>query len=220
MGTAAFAGTAVSSERKFTVNNETYKNTATIDAYPELAQATVWVYGTKELPAGYFGVSSILMKDGNAETINGFQYSDAACTGLGLGTKARNGVIGSNYYAYGHTEVFDGENYVQKSTYNSPRQTVTHNRSGEKTAIEKDGYIDINEAVENDLMIPAIGVNGVKGFIYPNDYLNTDIKTPEQALAKQRQRGTAMEYINLYASDGKTVIGKMEISYDGNIITE
>lgn len=67
-------------------------------------------------------------------------------------------------------------------------------------------------------MIPAIGVGGVEGFIYPADYLHNDIKTPEQALEKQRQRNGRSEYIDLYAKDGKTVIGKMEVTYGGTII--
>lgn len=217
MGTAAFAGTAVSKDKTFTVNGSTYKNNATIDAYPALAQSTVWVSGNKTLPAGYFGVSAILMKDGNTEAINGFSYSDSATTGLGLATKARTGVIGSNYYAYGRTEVFDGEDYVQKSTYNSPTQTVIS--SSKVATAGENGQIDIDAAIENNQMIPATGVDGVKGFIYPSDCFTSNVKTPAEALAKQKLRSSNKEYINLYASDGKTVIGKMEISY-GEVLTK
>lgn len=67
-------------------------------------------------------------------------------------------------------------------------------------------------------MIPAVGVDGVEGFIYPADYINNGIETPERALAKQRQRNGNSEYINLYAEDGKTVIGKMEVTYGGTIM--
>ena len=54
--------------------------------------------------------------------------------------------------------------------------------------------------------------------IYPADYINNGIETPEQALAKQRRRNGNSEYINLYAEDGKTVIGKMEVTYGGTIM--
>lgn len=218
MCTVAFAGTAVSKEKNFKVNGDTYTNTATIDAYPELAQGTIWVSG-KKLPAGYYGVSAAIVKDNQVIEITGTGYTDRETTGLGKYTSpSRNGIVGSTYFAYGTTEVFDGERYIKEYTHNSPNQVVSRNRTGIEAQKNQDNQFDFESAVKNNEMIPAIGVDGVEGFIYPADYIDNGIKTPEQALAKQRQRNGNSEYINLYAEDGKTVIGKMEVTYGGAIM--
>lgn len=217
MCTVAFAGDAVSQEKNFKVKGDTYKNTATISASPEIAQSTVWISG-KKLPAGYYGASATIMKDGKAIEVTGLDYTDVATEGMGKPTSFRKGYIGSTYYAKGLTAVFDGERYVEEYTFDSPKQVVHGSRSELEAQNNEDDQIDLEYAVKNNEMIPAIGVDGVEGFIYPADYINNGIETPEQALAKQRQRNGNSEYINLYAEDGKTVIGKMEVTYGGAIM--
>lgn len=211
---AVFVYNAVSKEKYFKVNGDTYKNTAVIDVNSVLAQGTtIWT------SAGYYGVRAEIIQENHAAEITGTTcaYKEAASLGK-FATALRNGMISSPYLAYRFMDVFDGKKYIQESIHNSPNQIVSRSHSGVEAQTNGDDQIDLESAVKNNEMIPAIGVDGVEGFIYPADYLHNDIKTPEQALEKRRQRNGRSEYINLYAEDGKTVIGKMEVTYGGTII--
>lgn len=216
---AVFAYNAVSKEQYFKVNGGTYKNTTANDAYPVSAKRMItWTSGDK-FPSGDHGVRAAIVQDNNVAEITGMGcvYNKAADLGK-FATALRESVIGSPYLAYGLMDVFDGKRYIQESIHNSPNYAVSRSHSGIVAQTNEDDQIDLESAVKNNEMIPAIGVDGVEGFIYPADYIHNDIKTPEQALEKQRQRNGNSEYINLYAEDGKTVIGKMEVTYGGTII--
>lgn len=78
-------------------------------------------------------------------------------------------------------------------------------------------------AEEEPDLILAQGIDGTQGYVKSAD-LNGDMpKSPEEALVKQR--ANALRYRNgermipLYASDGKTVIGKFRISTGSTIET-
>lgn len=71
-------------------------------------------------------------------------------------------------------------------------------------------------------LIAAVGVGGVRGYVYKEDLEGETPRSPEEALAIQKQNdlrmaaaapGTrvVMDEIPLYAADGKTVIGKFQI---------
>ncbi len=203
-------------ERYFKVNGDSYKNTAANDAYPVFAEGIMtWDFENRD-----YSVRTAIVQDNNAIEITGMEsaYKDAVCLGK-FATALRSGAIGSPYLTYGFTDILGGKENIQESIYNFPNHLEGHSHSGMEAQKNEDDQIDLESAVKNNEMIPAIGVGGVEGFIYPADYIHNDIKTPEQALEKQRQRNGRSEYINLYAEDGKTVIDKMEVTH-GGIITK
>ncbi len=59
-------------------------------------------------------------------------------------------------------------------------------------------------------LIKAIGVDGAHGYVRAAELNGEEPKTPEEALAQQA-KATVRE-INLYESDGKTIIGKFIIT--------
>lgn len=64
----------------------------------------------------------------------------------------------------------------------------------------------VNE-IEPDL-ISAVGEDGIKGYVRQTELEGEVPKNPEEALAKEAKTD---RYINLYKSDGKTIIGKFKV---------
>lgn len=64
--------------------------------------------------------------------------------------------------------------------------------------------------VEPDL-IRAIGPDGTVGYVYNSDLYESIPNTPEEALARQAERGSESRSIPLYKEDGKTIIGEFVI---------
>lgn len=212
--TTAFAGNAVNEEKYFKVDGEPYKGITAIDVNSVLAQGA-----TGQTSTDYYGVRAEIVQENHAAEITGLACAYKKAGSLGkFATALRNGVIGSPYFPCEVTDVFAWKRYIQESMHDPSNRVVNHSHSGVQIQTNENDQIDLESAVKNNEMIPAIGVGGVEGFIYPADYLHNDIKTPEQALEKQRQRNGRSEYINLYAKDGKTVIGKVEVTYGGTII--
>lgn len=58
-------------------------------------------------------------------------------------------------------------------------------------------------------LVQAYGVDGMIGYIRKSEFDEDMPKSPEEAISKQNKQETRV--INLYESDGKTVIGKFEI---------
>ena len=82
-----------------------------------------------------------------------------------------------------------------------------------KEKINKDGF-ELPEILMNEELIPATGVDGIKGFIYVSDCLYNAVDNPEEALIVQEQHKNGVgKYINLYDEDGETVIGTFKIEY-------
>ena len=207
-------------ERYFKVNGNSYKNPVANDAYPVFAEGITSWDSKNRFPSDDDSLRTAIVQDNNAIEITGTEsaYKDAVCLGK-FATALRSGVLGSPYLAYGFTDILGGKENIQDSIYNFPNHSEGHSHSGMEAQKTEDNQIDLESAVKNNKIIPVIDVGGVEGFIYPADYIHNDIKTPEQALEKQRQRNGRSEYINLYAEDGKTVIGKMEVTH-GGIITK
>lgn len=61
-------------------------------------------------------------------------------------------------------------------------------------------------------LIKAIGVDGTQGYLRSEDVYEVPPKTPEEALARQRNREGSIRQIPLYAVDGKTVVGVFKIA--------
>ncbi|MCX8131624.1 MAG: peptidase M56 BlaR1 [Clostridia bacterium] len=66
-----------------------------------------------------------------------------------------------------------------------------------------------NQEDEPDL-IKAIGVDGTVGYVKSSDLTGDKPKSPKEALEKQNKMPSKKE-INLYESDGRTIIGKFKI---------
>ena len=82
-----------------------------------------------------------------------------------------------------------------------------------KERINKDGF-ELPEILMNEELIPATGVDGIKGYIYVSDCLYNAVDDPKEALIVQEQRKNDVgKYINLYDEDGETVIGTFRIEY-------
>lgn len=76
-------------------------------------------------------------------------------------------------------------------------------------------YFQAMEAGVDPDLIAAQGVDGTRGYVRASDLEEPMPETPEAALALQAERrasGYTGRYINLYASDGLTVIGSFFIS--------
>jgi len=77
---------------------------------------------------------------------------------------------------------------------------------------------DLSPYEEGPDLIKAYTVDGKIGYVRAKDFFGEAPKTPEEAL--ERQANQSVKEINVYESDGRTVIGKFEIkpaivSYDG-----
>lgn len=59
-------------------------------------------------------------------------------------------------------------------------------------------------------LIKAIGIDGKQGYVRKTELEGPNPKTPEEALALQAKDNTD-RYINVYESDGKTIIDKYKI---------
>ena len=59
-------------------------------------------------------------------------------------------------------------------------------------------------------LIKAQGIDGTSGYIRTTELDGEPPRTPEEALAQQANR--TVRYVNLYESNGKTIIGKFKIS--------
>lgn len=84
------------------------------------------------------------------------------------------------------------------------------NKSGETYGSARD--VSPNE--KDPDLIKARGINGKIGYVRATDLEEDEPKTPEEALAQQTKQTTRV--INVYESDGNTIIDKFEIR-PGNI---
>lgn len=80
----------------------------------------------------------------------------------------------------------------------------------------------ISVETEPDLIL-AVGAGGIEGYVYSKDLQEEMPKSPEEAIAimvaldekmkdAEQEEAVVMRTIPLYAVDGKTVIGKFEIT--------
>ena len=72
------------------------------------------------------------------------------------------------------------------------------------------------ESAAGFALILAMGEGGTIGYVRSADLEGPEIRTPEEALAYQRQRPDRRE-IPLYSEDGVTVIGTFEIFCGGEL---
>lgn len=88
----------------------------------------------------------------------------------------------------------------------APSPNYPRNASGETygSALSAKG-----QEKEPDL-IKANGVDGTVGYVRSSDLIGTVPTSPKEALAQQNKAVSGRE-INLYESDGKTIIGKFKI---------
>lgn len=68
-------------------------------------------------------------------------------------------------------------------------------------------------------LIKAIGEDGTIGYIRKTEADGPMPKTPQEAIAMQAKQ-TNPRYINLYESDGKTIIGKFKISTGRSVMMD
>ena len=86
------------------------------------------------------------------------------------------------------------------------------------------GHLSINQKEPEANLIPAIGINGVEGYVYESDIYGEQPNTPEEAmeymkslnteiLVSKKEEQEYLRYIPLYKNDGVTIIGEFGISY-------
>lgn len=88
-------------------------------------------------------------------------------------------------------------------------QNLPKNESGETY-----GSGDLTPYERKPDLIKAMGMDGTIGYIRRAEADGPMPNTPEEALAIQAKQ-TNPRYINLYESNGKTIIGKFKISTGG-----
>lgn len=72
------------------------------------------------------------------------------------------------------------------------------------------------QSTAGSALILAMGEGGTIGYVRSADLEGPEVRTPEEALAYQRQ-GPSRREIPLYAEDGVTVIGTFEIFCGGEL---
>ncbi len=60
-------------------------------------------------------------------------------------------------------------------------------------------------------LIAVVGENNVKGYAYKNDLMGDDLQPSSPAEAVKLQAARTRHYINVYASDGKAIVGRMKV---------
>jgi len=75
----------------------------------------------------------------------------------------------------------------------------------------------VSAETEPDLIL-ARGIDGTIGYVYYTDLYREEPKNPEEAIAMQKINSRKIRIIPLYASDGKTVIGKFRTTPVQDII--
>ena len=125
------------------------------------------------------------------------------------------------------------ENHEDLQDLYVPLYTIVSD--SDETDIEVDNYelgelfyskshLPIKQKEPEANLIPAIGINGVEGYVYESDIYGEQPNTPEEALEYMKSLNTEilvskkeeqeyLRYIPLYKNDGVTIIGKFGISY-------
>lgn len=125
------------------------------------------------------------------------------------------------------------ENHEELQDLYVPLYTIVSDSN--ETDIEVDNYelgelfyskshLSIKQKEPETNLIPAIGINGVEGYVYESDIYGEQPNTPEEAmeymkslsaeiLMSKKEEQEYLRYIPLYKNDGVTIIGKFGISY-------
>jgi len=135
-------------------------------------------------------------------------YSAAAVLAVGLGVTGGAAVAGVPTVFTPAGVSVDGPSEPK------PEPTYALNEQGLTVGTVADA---VSPDTEPDLIL-AVATNGREGYVYKRDLDAADgttamkeFKTPEDALAWQRERGTKTIVIPVYLEDGKTVVGEFEV---------
>lgn len=109
-------------------------------------------------------------------------------------------IIGICAYSYGNANKLLPQNNMSVSNPNFPV-----NELGETYGSAR----DVSPYEKEPDLIKAMGVNGKIGYVRLTELNGEEPKTVEEALAQQAKK--EVRVINLYKSDGKTIIDKFEI---------
>lgn len=204
---AADVESASSPEKTATVLGYTYSYYSSIHG----SGSEVWGYtnimvdGKENVPVGYMGLNSNLYDDeGALVKTSGWQYNDKSAAGMSIsgGKYYKEGT----YYSKGQVKLYNGDGYNTYTAYATPNMAI---KSYNLTQIDVNDNgqtygSDMLTYYEEDIpdLILAIGINGVKGYIYSSQLYGESNSTSSSRL------------IPLYENDGITVIGAFEISVE------
>ena len=97
-------------------------------------------------------------------------------------------------------EIITEENFDPYKAYKVNKNGQTYGSASFAVSVE----------TEPDLIL-ALGVDGTLGYVYAKDLQGEMPKNPEEAIAMQKANAGKERVIPLYASDGKTIVGKFII---------
>lgn len=135
-------------------------------------------------------------------------YSTAAVLAIGVG------VTGGAAIAGVPTIFTPAGVFVDGPSVPKPEPTYALNEQGLTLGTVADAT---SPDTEPDLIL-AVATNGREGYVYKRDLDAADgttamkgFKSPEDALAWQKERGAKTIVIPVYLEDGKTVVGEFEV---------
>lgn len=103
------------------------------------------------------------------------------------------------------TIAYGSANYILSNDKKKPSPNYPKNASGETYG----SSLDAKENEKEPDLIRAEGEDGTIGYVRLSELEGPAPKNPQEALALQAQKTD--RYVNLYESDGKTVIGRFKI---------
>lgn len=205
----AHAGTVTSLTKCQTELGITYTFFATLGATTDSLVASTKVNADQTIPAGYVGCQVWILSEADyLVNISDMVYNAAPCKGTGVYLGESDVTEDDGYfYAIGGVKFYSQYGYMENTTYETPFNKVTSiltrsdsTRFGSGCA-DGPGFMD---SIQSGL-IPAVGQNGISGYIRVSDIQQPEINSPEEAIAYMETL-PSQRSIPLYADDGATVI--------------
>jgi hypothetical protein len=119
-------------------------------------------------------------------------------------------LIRVSFYVIDALKIYIEKNRVVKKI--PPQESLAQNPNFPRNA-SGEAYgscIGVSPYEKEPDLVKAMGVDGTIGYVRQTETDGEMPKNPEEALAQQVKQ--TVRYVNLYESDGKTIIGKFKIS--------
>lgn len=212
------ASSSSSETPAFPVSGVNYygKTQISTNTVSKVAIATSIARTDKTVPSGRIGVHTALYREGTgtAITSSSWSYNNSSTKSHSINAY-HNSPKAGNYRAQGTMKAYEEKTGLYKGktlntsaylTYKNMNLTISDNEMQERVRM-----------YETKDMIAAEGLSGKTGYISLTDMgIYENPSSPEEALRLQQERLDKYgeyRYINIYDTDGKTVIDKFRVSH-------
>lgn len=205
----AHAGTVTSLKKTETQLGITYTYYATLGATTNSLVASTKVNADQTIPAGYVGCQVWILSEADYPVcMSDMVYNTSPCKGTGVYLEALDIEEDDGYfYAIGGVKFYTQYGYRETTTYETPFNKVTSTLTRSNPTVSESGRAEglgFMDSIQSGL-IPAVGQNGISGYIKASDIQQPEINSPEEAVAYMETL-PPQRTIPLYADDGTTVI--------------